>query len=156
VKLLLLAVGKPKERESGLLHDRYARRIQAMGVGYRTAWVPDVTAGGRYSDDHVRDREARSLRERLAAADRGTVVALDRRGSLLDTRELARRLERWASPRATFVIGGPLGLHPRFLDEADARWSLSPLTFPHELTRVLVAEQLYRALTLARGIPYHK
>ena len=67
---------------------------------------------------------------------------------MLDSRELSRLLERWATPRATFVIGGPLGLEREFSAEAGARWSLSALTFPHELARVLVAEQLYRALTI--------
>ena len=66
------------------------------------------------------------------------------------------RLERWATPRLTLVVGGPLGLHRKLLERADGRWSLSPLTFPHELVRGLVAEQLYRALTILRRVPYHK
>jgi 23S rRNA (pseudouridine1915-N3)-methyltransferase len=156
LNIRLLSVGKPKEPEAGLICERYVRRIESLGVGFETAWVPEVTPGSRFSDDHVREREARSLSERIAASERSTVVALDRRGSAIDSRELARRLPRWAAPRATFVIGGPLGLHQRLLDEAGFVWSLSPLTFPHELTRALVVEQLYRALTLIRGLPYHK
>jgi 23S rRNA (pseudouridine1915-N3)-methyltransferase len=156
VRIRLLSVGKPREKEPVLLHDRYARRIERMGVGYVTDWVPEVAPGGRYSDEHVREREARSLRDSLAAAERSTVIALDREGRMLDSRELSRLLERWATPRATFVIGGPLGLQREFAAEAGARWSLSALTFPHELARVLVAEQLYRALTIHRGVPYHK
>jgi 23S rRNA (pseudouridine1915-N3)-methyltransferase len=156
VRIHLLSVGKPRDREFGLLHDRYARRIGRMGVAYTTGWVPEVAPGGRYSDDHVREREARSLRDALEAAEPGTLIALDRKGRIRDSRQLVRLLERWATPRATFVIGGPLGLHPDFAAEAQARWSLSALTFPHELARVLVVEQLYRALTIQRGVPYHK
>jgi 23S rRNA (pseudouridine1915-N3)-methyltransferase len=155
LKLRILSVGKPREREVAALHDRYARRIENLGIDYEAVWVPDVKQGGRYSDEHVMEREARMLSEHLPLR-RGNVVALDRGGLLLDSVALSRRLESWASPLATIVIGGPLGLHERLLKEADCRWSLSPLTFPHELTRVLVAEQLYRAATILRGLPYHK
>ena len=54
------------------------------------------------------------------------------------------------------MIGGPLGLHADFLAAADCRWSLSPLTFPHELARLLLAEQIYRAASILRRLPYHK
>jgi 23S rRNA (pseudouridine1915-N3)-methyltransferase len=84
------------------------------------------------------------------------VVALDRSGALLDSEELARMLERWANPAATFLVGGPLGLHRTVFEGSDRVWSLSPLTFPHEIARALVAEQLYRAVTILRGVPYHK
>ena len=154
MKLRLLSVGKPREREIVALHDRYARRIETLGIGYESAWVPEVKQGGRYGDDHIREREARYLTEQLPP--KGTVIALDRKGQLLDSVELSRRLESWASPLATLVIGGPLGLHGPFVEAADWCWSLSPLTFPHELMRVLVAEQLYRAAAILRGLPYHK
>jgi 23S rRNA (pseudouridine1915-N3)-methyltransferase len=127
-----------------------------LGVPCETTWVPEIRPGGRYSDAHVREREASLLRERLKEAGRGKVIALDRRGQDLTSRGLAERLEGWASPLATFVIGGPLGLDDQFLTEADWRWSLSALTLPHELARVVAAEQLYRAMTLLRRIPYHK
>jgi len=136
------------------LHDDYAERIRRLGVRYETAWVPEVRAGGRYSDDHVRERESRAL---LEARDGGSVlIALDRGGLAMTTEELASRIETWLTPRAEIVIGGPLGLHAILLKAADHRWSLSPLTYPHELARVIVAEQVYRALTLSRRLPYHK
>jgi 23S rRNA (pseudouridine1915-N3)-methyltransferase len=100
------------------------------------------------------EREARALRE--AVRGRGTMIALDRSGRQFGSRDLVRKLESWASPSAVFVIGGPNGLQRSLLEDADRVWSLSALTFPHELARVLVAEQLYRALTLMRGIPYHR
>ncbi len=154
MKIRLLCVGKPKETALSTLHDRYSQRITQLGVRYRSDWVNEVQSGGRFSDEHVKERESRSL---LAALDdRSTTVALDLRGDLLSSEELATRLERWATPQATFAIGGHLGHHDSFLSKADQRWSLSPLTFPHELARVLVAEQIYRALGILRGSPYHK
>lgn len=109
---------------------------------------------GRGGEEHAKEREARALLESIGAG--GFTVALDPRGSLLTTEELASALPRWARPRAAFLVGGPLGLHSSALDRADRIWSISPLTFPHELVRVLFAEQIYRAVTILRHVPYHK
>src|SRR5262245_41271179 len=98
--------------------------------------------------------EARGILE--AAGASGLRVALDLRGELLSSEALARKLPRWGERGATLTVGGPLGLHRSVLERADFVWSLSPLTFPHELVRVLVVEQIYRAATIARGVPYHK
>ena len=86
------------------------------------------------------------------------MVAIDAGGRLHDTRALATLLERWLQEGrdTAFLIGGPDGLAPRCLEQAELRWSLSPLTFPHELVRVIVAEQLYRAWTILQGHPYHR
>lgn len=156
MKIRLLTVGKPRDREAVLLHDRYGERIRSLGVEYTVEWVAETRSGSRYSDDHAMEREALALLERLGSSARGATIALDRGGRLLDSAALARELGRWAAPRATFVIGGPLGLHRRLIEAAHHCWALGPLTFPHELARVLVAEQIYRALTIRRGLPYHK
>jgi len=154
VRIRLLAVGTPGQRELAVLHDRYAERIRRFGVDYQALTVRETRAGGKYTDDHVRERESAALLERLD--ERGTLIALDPGGETLSSEELARRLEGWATPCATLLLGGPLGLHPTTRRRAGFRWSLSPLTFPHDLARVLVAEQIYRALTILRGVPYHK
>ena len=142
VKIRLLSVGKPKDSLLARVHDLYAERIPPLGAIYETAWVPDVRPGGRYTGDHARQREGRAL--------------LERSGRQIGSEELAERLERWASPSLTLVVGGPSGLDRAVLERADRSWSLSRLTFPHELVRGLVAEQVYRALTILRGLPYHK
>ncbi len=154
MKIRLLCVGKPREPLFVQLHDRYAERLAPLGVRYSTAWVPDVRPGGKYSEEHALDREARLLLEQVEDNER--IVALHIEGRLLTSRELAERLEQWASPRLTLIVGGPLGVHSSVLRRAESTWSLSPLTFPHELVRGIVAEQLYRALTIRRGMPYHK
>jgi 23S rRNA (pseudouridine1915-N3)-methyltransferase len=154
MKIRVLCVGKPRERGMGLLHDEYAERIRRLGVEYEWSIVPEVRAEGRYSDDHVRKRESRALLE--ARERKGRSIALDRSGRSLSSEELAVHLERWAVPRAQFLVGGPLGHHPDLLNEVDHVWALSRLTFPHEMVRVIVAEQLYRALSILRGLPYHK
>ena len=154
MRLRLLAVGRPRDASAVALHDDYAARLHRLGVHYRCDSVPAEREGGRFSDAHVREREAASL---LTALDRKEkLIALDPGGTEWTTEELASRVESWGTPAGCLVVGGPLGLHPDFLARAAVRWSLSRLTFPHELVRVLVAEQLYRAVSMLRGLPYHR
>jgi len=87
------------------------------------------------------------------------VVCLDRTGRLLDSLELADLVHGWemqSCKRISFIIGGPLGVSPVVLARADLVLSLSPLTFTHEMSRLLLLEQLYRACTIGAGEKYHK
>lgn len=86
------------------------------------------------------------------------VVALDQGGEPWTTRMLASRLARWLQEGrdVALLVGGADGLAPACLERAEQRWSLSPLTLPHALVRVIVAEQLYRAWSLLAGHPYHR
>jgi len=95
----------------------------------------------------------------LGAVPRGSqIVALDERGQAWNTRQLSDRLDSWlAGGRdVALLVGGPDGLDSACLDKSELRWSLSPLTLPHPLVRVVVAEQLYRAWSLLQGHPYHR
>ena len=85
-------------------------------------------------------------------------VALDQRGTLLDTLELSRRIAGWRQDGrdVAFMIGGADGLAESVTNSADFVWSMSPLTFPHGLARVLLAEQLYRAVSILHNHPYHR
>jgi 23S rRNA (pseudouridine1915-N3)-methyltransferase len=86
------------------------------------------------------------------------VVALDVKGRSVDTEGLAQALAQWqqAGRPLSVLIGGPDGLSDECLTRADMRWSLSALTLPHPLVRIVLAEQLYRAWTVLSGHPYHK
>lgn len=142
---LLLAVGKlrPAFRE---LCDDYLGRIRRYGP--------------------VDEREVRQSRSRGDEAARlarvlpaeSHPVLLDRTGAWWSSEELAGQLDRWRTEARpiSLVIGGALGLEPEFPGRAATRWSLGPLTLPHELARVVVLEQWYRAWTILRGEPYHK
>jgi 23S rRNA (pseudouridine1915-N3)-methyltransferase len=94
----------------------------------------------------------------LAAAAHCTRICLDVRGTTVDTPGLSRRLAGWLQEGqdVALLVGGPDGLAAECLEAAHWRWSLSPLTLPHGLVRVLVAEQLYRAWTVLTGHPYHR
>ena len=86
------------------------------------------------------------------------VVALDVTGCRWDTEELAQQLDAWMyeGRDIALLLGGPEGLAPACRKQAERSWSLSPLTFPHPLVRIIVAEQLYRATTILKHHPYHK
>ncbi len=85
-------------------------------------------------------------------------IALDERGDAPTTRQLAERLAKWMEDGAdvAFIIGGPDGLDPRIKDTADETMRLSSLTLPHALVRVILAEALYRAVSVTKGHPYHR
>lgn len=101
-------------------------------------------------------KEGQRLLHRIKPGD--FVVTLDERGRAWSSTELARELARWQNhqPSVVLVIGGPEGLAEEVTARADQSWSLSALTFPHGLARVIVVEQLYRAWTILQGHPYHK
>lgn len=111
--------------------------------------------GKGHDDRKIREQEAVQLR---AHSEGTTRIALDAGGVLQDTPAFARALEAiLARGRpVSYLIGGATGLDPSLRDEADAVWSLSPLTFPHRLVALVVAEQIYRASEISRGGPYAK
>lgn len=93
-----------------------------------------------------------------AIPEKSHVVVLDNRGKAWSTEDLALQLDRWQSlgKNISLVIGGADGLHDSIRQRADQQWSLSPLTFPHPLVRVILTEQLYRAQSLLDNHPYHR
>jgi 23S rRNA (pseudouridine1915-N3)-methyltransferase len=142
VKIRLLSVGKDKGPTAELAEE-YAGRIRRSAE----LTLLELRAEGP-------EREAESLLGKV----RGQLWALDERGDLLGSTELSRRLEklRDTAQELTLCIGGDEGLASRVREQARFVWSLSPLTLPHRLARVIVLEQLYRAFEILRGAPYHK
>jgi 23S rRNA (pseudouridine1915-N3)-methyltransferase len=152
VDISIVAVGKlrPSYRQAV---DDYLRRLKR----YATLKEHEVREASRAPTALVqRAEEAARLEARVP--DGSTVVALAREGVGWSSKELARQLERWllSSRPLSVVIGGSNGLDQGLIGRAHARWSLGPLTFPHELARLLAVEQIYRAFTILRGEPYHK
>ncbi|MFL5448301.1 MAG: 23S rRNA (pseudouridine(1915)-N(3))-methyltransferase RlmH [Gemmatimonadales bacterium] len=148
----IVAVGKlrPYYRQAT---DDYIRRLRR----YAHVREQEVREASRAPNTSVQ-RAEEAARLEVKIPDRTMVVALAREGVGWSSRELARQLERWllqGRPLA-FLLGGSSGLDPSVIARASARWSLGPLTFPHELARVILCEQLYRAYTILRGEPYHK
>lgn len=135
--------------------DEYVRRMPRT-LPVRLIEIRPEPRGAATPVARLMEAEARRIR---AALPPGCVtVVLDERGRGCTTRELAQQLEQWQmeSRDAAFVIGGADGLADAVRGEADWLWSLSGLTLPHGLVRVIVAEQLYRAASLLANHPYHR
>jgi 23S rRNA (pseudouridine1915-N3)-methyltransferase len=101
-------------------------------------------------------KEGERILKRIGAGD--MVIALDRQGEMLTSPDLANAVKEWemAGRKVVFVIGGSAGLSGDVLKRADRKVSFSKLTFPHQLFRLMLVEQIYRAFKIARGEPYHK
>jgi 23S rRNA (pseudouridine1915-N3)-methyltransferase len=153
MKLRIIAAGTrmPAWVNDGTLE--YARRLPRE---YHLDIVEIPLASAKRGVTRALQEEGARMLAVLGARDR--VVALAIEGQRLSTTELARRLDQWQQDGrdVAFLIGGPEGLASACLERAELRWSLSPLTFPHALVRVLLVEQLYRAWTVLRGHPYHR
>ncbi|HHM05773.1 MAG TPA: 23S rRNA (pseudouridine(1915)-N(3))-methyltransferase RlmH [Gammaproteobacteria bacterium] len=106
----------------------------------------------------LRAREDEGRRMLAAVPKNARVIALDVTGRGWSTEQLAAAMQDWLQDGRdlALLVGGPEGLAPACVARAELRWSLSPLTFPHMLVRLIVAEQLYRAWSLLKGHPYHR
>ncbi|MCO4836955.1 MAG: 23S rRNA (pseudouridine(1915)-N(3))-methyltransferase RlmH [Oceanospirillaceae bacterium] len=155
MKIKLLAVGTKMPTWVTQGYDEYARRmpsdmqlqLQELGLGFR----------GKGADlKRAIAKEGEQMLSSIPAQD--YVIALDVLGKPWSTQELAKQCGDWrmGGKNVTLLIGGPDGLADACLKRADKRWSLSPLTLPHPLVRVLLAEQIYRAWSLLNNHPYHK
>lgn len=153
MKLLVIAVGTRMPAWVMAGFSEYARRMPP----HLALQLCEIRAERGASDRaRVLDKEGKRI---AAAMPRNTLsVVLDEHGEAVTSRELAQRLADWqASGRdPVFIIGGAEGLAEEIKSRADWSWSLSPLTLPHALVRIIVAEQLYRAATIACGHPYHR
>ncbi|HET8632529.1 MAG TPA: 23S rRNA (pseudouridine(1915)-N(3))-methyltransferase RlmH [Gemmatimonadales bacterium] len=152
MQVTLLAVGRlrPSFREAC---DDYLRRLSRY-VAMREVEVREASRAP--TPEVQRKDEAAQLLARVP--EDSDLVCLARVGKAWSSAQLVEQVSRWqlrARPVAV-LVGGSHGLDDALLERAEARWSLGPLTLPHELARVIVVEQLYRAWTILRGEPYHK
>ena len=157
MNLTIIAVGKLRESYYRAGVEDYLSRIQRF-LSIEQIEVPVGTGedsnGGGKGAIH---REAENIERALVKGSR--IVALDARGKSLTTEEFSQYLQdaMLASvSRISFIIGGAWGLAPKLIERADLRLSLSAMTLPHELARLVLVEQIYRALSLWKGLPYHK
>ena len=139
----VVAVGRLRSREITALAAEFAKRLGKYARLKVTELVDSDPAG-----------EGRAILRELDRARGAKIVVLSEEGKLFSTAEFAGLLEK-CDTRVLFVVGGPFGLAPEVKARADLLWSLSPLTFTHEMARLLLLEQLYRALNFNAGGSYH-
>lgn len=155
MRIHLLAIG---QRMPGWVSDGYndyAKRLPAE-CALKLVEIAPAQRGGNADVAQVLRKEGDKM---LAAIPKDAIViALDVRGKAWSTEELARQMKDWmqSGQDVALLVGGPEGLDPRCLERANVRWSLSALTLPHPLVRVVLAEQLYRAWSILKNHPYHR
>ena len=155
MRIHIIAIG---HRRAGWEQDgfrEYARRMPPELSVELHEIAPSKRTKRDSAQRHVADEASRLI---AAIPGGARVVALDERGAAWTTRELANRIEHWMldGRDLALLIGGADGLAPACIEAAEHRWSLSPLTLPHGLARIVVAEQLYRVSTILRRHPYHR
>ncbi|HCU07612.1 MAG TPA: 23S rRNA (pseudouridine(1915)-N(3))-methyltransferase RlmH [Clostridiales bacterium] len=161
MKITMLCVGSLKEAYWRDAVAEYAKRMSRFCT-LEILETPEKKLpanAGAAEEQAVVEEESRRLAEKIPASPQAQVIALDICGKELSSTELAGRMSEWTlqgKSELVFLIGGSLGMSRSLLDRADFRLSFSPMTFPHQLMRVLLLEQVYRAFKINHNQPYHK
>lgn len=155
MKIVFLVIGKTSERwiEDGM--NVFLKRLKHyQKIEFHA--LPDVKGGGKMTPEALKEAEAAVYEKYIESTD--TVVLLDENGKEYHSRGFANQIQKWrnAGPkRLVFIVGGAFGFAPSMYARANAQVSMSKMTTSHQLIRVIFLEQLYRAMTILRGEPYH-
>lgn len=159
MKITLITVGKIKEKYFTMAIDEYSKRLG------RYCRLEIIELADEKTPDNASEAQNRQIKEKEGERilgvinDSSYVIALAIEGKMLDSVELSQKLSKLAVDgysSITFIIGGSLGLDERVLNRADYLLSFSKMTFPHQLMRVLLLEQIYRGFRIVKNEPYHK
>jgi len=159
VNISIITVGKLKEKYLKMGIDEYLKRLSAYAK-MDIIEVPDEKAPEELSETEmlqVKQKEGEKILAKISTD--AHVIALAIEGKMKSSEELADGLDKLATygkSKVAFVIGGSLGLSEEVLKRADEKLSFSKMTFPHQLMRLILVEQIYRAFRINRGEPYHK
>ena len=155
MKIHLIAVGEKMPRWIQEGYEDYAKRLPGE-CSLKLVEIPARHRGKNADTARITRQEGQAMLDAVPKNCR--VIALDVKGKAWSTPQLSQQLEQWMNggQDVALLIGGPEGLSAECLAAAQGRWSLSELTLPHPLVRVLVAEQLYRAWSILRNHPYHR
>lgn len=159
MRIVVAAVGRLKQGPETELSERYRKRAAQTGrqLGWRDVEIIEIR------ESRADEAAKRMLEESIALANvippQAAIVLLEARGQTVDSPSFAAQLAKWRAndrPAALFLIGGADGLAATLQDKADLRLSFGAATWPHQLVRVMLLEQLYRAATILTGHPYHR
>lgn len=159
MRILVIAIGRLKQGSERELADRYRDRFDDIGrkLGFRSLEIHEIP------ESRARDAASRMADEAAAISalipDKSSIIALDERGETIDSAAFARHLGRWRDesvPTAVFLIGGADGLSPELRRKVKLSVAFGKATWPHQMVRVMLLEQIYRAATILSGHPYHR
>ena len=155
MKVTLILVGKTVNKHFVELIDEYAGRVKHY-IGFDIITIPELKNTKSLSTDQQKQQEGELILKQMQTGD--YVVLLDEHGKELRSVEFSAYMEQkmqTVNKRLVFVIGGPYGFSPDVYAKANEKISLSKMTFSHQMVRLIFVEQLYRAMTIIRGEPYH-
>jgi 23S rRNA (pseudouridine1915-N3)-methyltransferase len=155
MKIALLQTGKTTDKYISEIVDLYTKRIKKYSV-FEIVTLPDIKNTRNMSVQEQKIKEGKKIIQSISTDD--YVVLLDEKGKELRTIEFSvwfKKIFLLPKKRIVYVIGGPWGFSDEVFSRADFKMSLSKMTFPHELVRLLFLEQLYRVFTIIKGEPYH-
>lgn len=159
MKITLITVGKIKEKYFTDAILEYAKRLSRYCKLDIIEVADEKTPDGASEavEDQIKEKEGERILGKLPEGAYIVVLAIE--GQMLDSQELAEKMEKWnvnGVSHVVFVIGGSLGLSKKVLERADFKLSFSKMTFPHQLMRVILLEQIYRSFRIRNHEPYHK
>lgn len=155
MKATLILVGRTADRRFSELIDEYANRLKHY-ISFEITTIPELKNTKNLSAEQQKSAEAELICKQIQPSDH--VVLLDEHGKEFRSIEMADWMKRkmnTVSKRLVFIIGGPYGFSPKIYDIASEKISMSKMTFSHQMIRLIFAEQLYRAMTILNGEPYH-
>lgn len=155
MKLLLLVVGKTTDRHLDALIQEYVGRVKHY-MPFDMEVIPELKNAKALTFEQQKEREGELIAKSLKDGD--YVVLLDEGGRELRSMEFAQYIDKKQAAvarRLVFVVGGPYGFSPQVYALAKEKLSLSKMTFSHQMVRLFITEQIYRAMTILRGEPYH-
>ncbi len=155
LKISLIVVGDKMPAWVQQGYSEYEKRIRGR-VNLKLIEIPAIKRGKNADIARISAQEENNISS--AIPEHARVIALDRNGQSWSTMALSKNMNRWIDhgDSLALVVGGPEGLSEGFLQRADESWSLSELTYPHPLVRIILAEQLYRCCSILEGAPYHR
>lgn len=154
MKITLLVVGKTTNADLQKLIDDYKERLGHY-LSFSLQVIPDIKNSKNLSQEEQKQREGQLILNALTPTDR--LILLDEHGKEYRSIEFAQQLNVWlsAGQNIVFAVGGPYGFSKSVYARANGKLSLSKMTFSHQMIRLFFTEQLYRAMTILRGEPYH-
>ncbi|EIM74028.1 rRNA large subunit methyltransferase [Nitritalea halalkaliphila LW7] len=155
MQIKIIAIGKTDERELEALYAKYLKRLQFY-LKVELEVIPDIKGAKNLSESSQKEKEAVLFLKRIQDSDR--VYLLDEGGKLFTSKEFSEFWQKQMNAgwkQVILLIGGPYGFDSTIYDRADGTLSLSKMTFSHQMVRLFLLEQVYRAYTILNGEPYH-
>ena len=156
MNIKLTVIGKTEEKYLIEAVENYIKRLKHY-VNFEIIYLPDIKGAKSLSPSEIKEKEADILLKQISKYDKN--ILFDEKGKLFSSKEFATHLQKQMNQgikNLNFIVGGAYGFSPRIYQEVQEKISISPMTLSHQMIRLLIVEQIYRANTILNNEPYHK